>query len=640
MVIVAGSLGAESDRVFRDRLKQLTSKVIGVASVYLVRGDALGALNERLGSAHAVTSGRVRTFLPRVDLDDDLDGKRHRVLGPATFARALRRNSVALQLQEAFAVETRAALLERPLAPDIKRSLDILDAEHKKLTHAHRIEERAAQHLTSGRKRSVDEPPASDGPVAEEPGAQEPHTMRDEVSHVTSEPEAARVVEALRILASRWLGSNEPVTAATIDLLEERLAREKASAEEWFATASELDDRLDAARQEVERLREERDDLDLELAGADEDATKLRAKIRQMQEALKRAQLYAEAYSEPETDLGWEAPPNVVELAHILHADSADKHPAFARVEFTGDFSDVEEVQKRDTVNRYAVAFWEFVRTLHDYADCKARGEFSGSVHMYLTSDEGGYKCSPQRHAATESDLVLNNAAWRAERIRRVPETVDPEGWVLMDAHFKPTHADTVAPRIALLRRHRSRRHGEGVHRVHRSSSYEYQDPQFVKQVPVGGRLGTWRRLSAESPARSALRKSQQFAHLAVQSLAHCTQRREPDGASAVVLQNRQVHDADSHPSAQLRQGHPALGEQLVQTAVDAGELVLALGRTHTRPSVSRRRRSPTTKTVPMIARAKAASRNGNGCTEMTAVSKRVSVAWATAAFARMLSKK
>jgi hypothetical protein len=30
----------------------------------------------------------------------------------------------------------------------------------------------------------------------------------------------------------------------------------------------------------------------------------------------------------------------------------------------------------------------------------------------------------------------------------RVPTSVSPDGLVLMDAHFKPTHADTVAPRM------------------------------------------------------------------------------------------------------------------------------------------------------------------------------------------------
>src|SRR5690606_39232516 len=93
-------------------------------------------------------------------------------------------------------------------------------------------------------------------------------------------------------------------------------------------------------------------------------------------------------------------------------------------------------------------AFWEFVRTLHDYAERKIGGEFTGNVHMFLNSDGPGYKCTPHRHAAHESDSVLSNGAWRAERVRRVPEAVVPGGKVLMDAHFKPTHADTVAPRM------------------------------------------------------------------------------------------------------------------------------------------------------------------------------------------------
>lgn len=447
-VIVAGSLGTQADDAFRNRLKQLTSKVVGVAAVYLVKENALAVLNDRLGSSHAVEHGRVRTFLPLVDLTDALDGKRHRVLGPATFARALRGNRVARHLQEAFAYETRVALLDRPLPSDIRRSLDILDAAHATLRRAHRIDERTAKHLAPERHDHVLEASVPSRLSGEDPSTGESNAPNGVEIEQLSTSRAHRILESVWALASRWLNVREPVTEVTIERLEERLAREKAAAEEWFESASGLESDLQAARQQVAALRAERDDLDLDLSVADDDAARLRAKIRQLQETLKDAELYTEAYAQPKPEEGWALPPSVVELANILHAESADRHPAYARVEFTGDIDDVEEVQKRDTVGRYVGAFWEFIRALHDYAECKANGSFTGSVHMYLNSDVNGYKCSPQRHAATESDTVLSNASWRAERVRKVPTTVSPDGLVLMDAHFKPTHADTVAPRM------------------------------------------------------------------------------------------------------------------------------------------------------------------------------------------------
>src|SRR5690606_3985749 len=106
-----------------------------------------------------------------------------------------------------------------------------------------------------------------------------------------------------------------------------------------------------------------------------------------------------------------------------------------------------------------------------------------------------------------------------------------------------------------------------------------------------------------------------------------------------IVFQHRQVHDADSDPCAQLRQRHAALDEQLVQAAVDAGELVVRVRGTHTSPSVSRCRRAPTTNTVPITESANAARMKVNGSIDITAVSVGPSVSCAIAAFASMLSK-
>ena len=71
---------------------------------------------------------------------------------------------------------------------------------------------------------------------------------------------------------------------------------------------------------------------------------------------------------------------------------------------------------------------------------------------MYLMDETvDGFKCAPQRHAARESDSVLQNTTWRAERVLRVPTDVEPDGAVLMEAHFKPTHRDMFAPRMHYL---------------------------------------------------------------------------------------------------------------------------------------------------------------------------------------------
>src|SRR5690606_30401389 len=63
-------------------------------------------------------------------------------------------------------------------------------------------------------------------------------------------------------------------------------------------------------------------------------------------------------------------------------------------------------------------------------------------------------------------------------------------------------------------------------------------------------------------------------------------------------------------PCAQLRQRHAALDEQFVQSAVDAGGLVVRIRGTHTNPSVSRCRRWPC---LMMADKAKHPIRTANG---------------------------
>lgn len=127
----------------------------------------------------------------------------------------------------------------------------------------------------------------------------------------------------------------------------------------------------------------------------------------------------------------------------------ADAHAALKYVEFTGDPAAVAEVRKRDHYGKYASDLWDYVRVLAEYAALREAGVFDGSVYMYLEQDDiAGFKCSPQRHAARESDSVLQNGKWRSERELPVPASVDTSGRIMMQAHFKPTHRDQFAPRM------------------------------------------------------------------------------------------------------------------------------------------------------------------------------------------------
>lgn len=414
-VIVATSLGREYDVELRERVKQLTAKVVGVAAVFLLTQEATAEINERLPRSHQVDPGCVRTFLPAVDLEDPWDGRRHRMLSPATFARAINQRGVSRALQAAYAVQTRGALLQRPLPSEIRRSVGMLTEALSQLGREERIEQRASAALIS------------------------------EVRHTT---QPSSLLERVHVVLARWLKRETPPADSDLDDLDAYIAKQVATAETMLEEAADLESELVLERESKISLQEDRDGLELELAEAQDEATDLRRKVEYLQSRLVAAGQYDAAYVTPNQDAAWSAPASVVELAEMLTEGPSEQHMAFSRVQFTGDLDAVQEVQKRDQVGRYASAFWEYVQVLYDYVG-QREGGFSGNVHSYLTDDKVvGKKCSPTRHASSESDSVLNRESWRNERVLPVPTSVDPTGRVLMAAHFKPTHQDTFAPRM------------------------------------------------------------------------------------------------------------------------------------------------------------------------------------------------
>jgi len=414
-VIVAASLGREFDASLRDRVRQLTAKVVGAAAVFVLTQEAVAALNEQLPGSHQIEPGRVRTFLPGVDLTDPWDGRRHRVLGPAAFARAIHGRGVSGALQAAYAVQTRGALLQRPLPSDIRRSIAAVADALSRSGRDALIEKRATAALTA-EVRPVRQP--------------------------------SSILQRLQAVVVRWLKRETAVVEGDLDELDSFIAKQVATAETMLEEAARLEGDLVQERESKASLQSDRDGLELELAEAQDEATDLRRLVEYLRSQLMSNGQYESAHATLSPDVVWTAPANLVEMAEMLSADSDEQHLAFARVEFTGDMGAVEEAQKRDQVGRYASAFWEYVQVLYDYVGQRA-ADFSGSVHMYLSDDRvTGKKCSPVRHAPTESDAVLERDSWRSERVLPVPKTVSPDGEVLMAAHFKPTHQDTFAPRM------------------------------------------------------------------------------------------------------------------------------------------------------------------------------------------------
>ncbi|MDO5053525.1 MAG: hypothetical protein Q4E05_11615 [Pseudoclavibacter sp.] len=421
-VVVAVSPDVGADGKWRRIVASLTKESVGVASVFVVSAEAAPELQDALPAAYSIGPGRVRSFVPGARLDDDADAARHRLLGPMTLARGIRRGGrVEEHLQKIHARTARRRFVELELPRDVRRTITLLERAAIDSERHSRVDERvkaARAELGSGRR--VCPPDAEAG-------------------------EGESWLRAAERILSRWLaGSPSSVEAlARLDEFIERNVTELKVAEEQISEAA---DRENRQREEMEELQRRLEDLELELALREESERVLIREAGVLRRRLVELGRAEDAYVEPDGEI-WAVPDSLSELVQGI-TPGEEPHPAFQRIEFTGDRDRVLEVEQRDPAGRYARSFWQFVRVLFDYAEARASG-FNGNVYAYLRSPEtNGEKCPVERHAGTESESVQKNVKMRRQREFSVPTTVHPSGKALMMAHFKPTHRDTFAPRM------------------------------------------------------------------------------------------------------------------------------------------------------------------------------------------------
>lgn len=246
-------------------------------------------------------------------------------------------------------------------------------------------------------------------------------------------------------LVKRWLKPGREVDEGAVLDLGAKLEAQAVEIQllnEQFDSLAEENGRV---RDELDSTRGQFDDLHLAVTIAEDAVRENEREMAILRNSLVSLEASELAYVEPLSDV-WNPPDDMYELLERITPGS-QTHPAFERVEFTGDPSVTFEIEKRGQGMRYAHSFWDYVHVLYDYAEGKARGDVSCGVHQYLKTDNlDGHKCSPERHAPTESDTTMNR--WGHERIFSVPLAVDPSGVVRMAAHFKPTWADSFAPRM------------------------------------------------------------------------------------------------------------------------------------------------------------------------------------------------
>lgn len=429
-VVVAVSPARDLDNIWREMLSSLITQSVGVTAAYAVAADAADELSTALPESHRTRAGEVRTYLPRVDLTDPNDSYRHKWLSLPTLTRSLKGRIVAEPLQRRHGEVARRRFVEAQLPSDVRRTIDVL-------RRAETGVERAAKVAAAVQQQPVVKPRVPD-PTMPIAGSTEAPARSDTLLEKSW-------IERIAQSFKRWLGIETP-EFEQIDALDAFVAAkvaEVAVAEEQLSDAAE---REQALQSENDQLRRDLEDHDLDLAIAQEQQLRDQRELTILRRRIAASQHPEDAYVAADEEI-WHAPASVEELVErLLPGD--DGHVISGRVVFTGDIDKALEIDRRDATGRYAAAFWQQVRTLHDYAIARSGG-FNGGVHSYLTDDRtDGIKCPVGQHASKESETVLNNAKWRQERVLPVPVEVDPSGKALMEAHFKPTWRDSFAPRM------------------------------------------------------------------------------------------------------------------------------------------------------------------------------------------------
>lgn len=403
-VIVAAAPSPDSRELqnLRAVVDHLTANVVGTASVFVLEHSVVGELNELLPVSHQMKPGRVRTYMPGVDLDLPPDGLKHRILGPLTLSRALRpRNKVATYLQHAFAVQTRGSQLSTPLSRDLQRSWAALSSALAELNRTEIVKAAVEESRTEAPENAIT------------PAAPMSFPQR------------------LTKFISRMLGKTvaEP-SDEHFDDLEQKWVELEAAASAMLNELKQADAKLVQKQEQLDSLTEEHDFRGLELADAERRAADLEGEARWLRKELAKSgnQLaFSDAF-----DGTWETPSDLDELVLLLTPEVTDRQDIVDKVVYVGDPKDVASAHEQDRTGLDTQRIWDFIHALHDYATAREAGTAPGNLHTCLRSESyDGFKVPDSRHVPVETEQTLNQ--WADERTFNVPG----RGPTLMPAHFK-----------------------------------------------------------------------------------------------------------------------------------------------------------------------------------------------------------
>ncbi|QDQ97114.1 hypothetical protein [Tomitella fengzijianii] len=401
---------------------------VGLASAHVLDAETTELVNSWLPATHRIAPGTVRTFRPGVDLDDPLDGVRHRYL---TTDRIIRANRHALR--GLLAHQARALSTSAPLPRD---AADVDTRLRSRLDTALLEDATPPQNLTAATTGEgsleaaveVQVPPVStDAPypagLADGPALSALSALTD----VLRDLFGTTTVDAATVRSLGALAGRARTTAKAREDLQERMLRIEAERAE--------------AHDEAELHRLLLEDEQLERVQAENERAEAERQLRHVRTELARIGEAEAAWSQPDDD--------PLDVRPESHDDLLRRFDELEYVEFTGDEDKTHDLDKHDPLGTWAGKSWDALLALNDYCRLTRNGEPTGGVHHYLMDTPGTCHGFPAgAHVPVESGTIQNDSKYSAPRTLPVPTGVAPSGTVFMGAHFRISRYGTISPRM------------------------------------------------------------------------------------------------------------------------------------------------------------------------------------------------
>lgn len=497
--VTAARPGADLLRV-QDWMAERSRELAGLAHSYVLDAESNAILMRQLGEPMGVKPGSIRSFAPRPRAHDADDALRHRVIGTFRLESLHPRAAAALVGRIArFEASSRPEAVE---LRDARRSFDrkALDDRFRRRTSITvALPARTLPEATPATPAPLDsgvltpktpslalpplppEPAPIPEPVPVSPPspATAPSPETSPADHTEEAGSLAEPVEVPPEESGRPDGAQDEspvefdppapdetpaqsvpaaaetrVPPATLTLLEQFTAltgtSDLAEAIDAFQLMNQLyEEAGERAREDLQ----ERERLADEAAEHEQTAKALELELSSELSRRRTAEQnlrLLHVYNQPEGP-GTERELHPSELpAPELFSDLPEAVRRLeAYVRFTGDPRRTAELDEYDHAGLGVKRCWEGIIALHDYARATVDSAHKGSFYDYLRATPDGFSTFPLSHyAATESESTMGKKEFALERTLKVPETVQPSGYVEMWAHLKLLKVGRISPRL------------------------------------------------------------------------------------------------------------------------------------------------------------------------------------------------